>query len=144
MFAPVFSTPEGGNRTINAARVRFEQVTGISIVFTNAAGAAGVFPSALTLSHPYTHPNSSLGPTLVFENVIFVNNYSPYQNFAAIPHEIGHTFQLQHVLGPLNLMCGPTGSYLDFLTSFYCTTSTSVQLNATQIRSAQGAAKQWQ
>src|ERR1700686_1787240 len=115
MFDPVFSTQGSGNQTMNVARVRFEQATGLAIIFTDAASASGVFPSALTLSHLYTHPNSPMGPTQVIENIIFVNNYYSYNDFAAVIHEIGHSFQLEHVMNPLNLMCGQTGSWVDNL-----------------------------
>ena len=55
-----------------------------------------------------------------------------------------HSFQLEHVLNPLNLMCGQMGSWVDSILFLTCSTSWSVQLNATQTRRAQGAAKQWQ
>ena len=121
MFAPNFNFPDSLNPAVNTAKVRFEHPSGIQVVFTNAASLVRFdssipeFPSALTFIHPFVHPNSPTPPVAVNENLIFVNNYSSYQNFATIPHEIGHTFSLPPFrYSLLNLMCEGQGCFTSF------------------------------
>jgi hypothetical protein len=75
---------------------RFEQPSGVVLLFT------GVVNSSTANGHTmYTSPSGS-GP-LHFLNLSAIGATAPA---LVVAHEVGHQFQLQHVLSPFNLMCG--------------------------------------
>ncbi|MBI3662844.1 MAG: hypothetical protein HY234_07320 [Acidobacteria bacterium] len=119
---------------LQEVRRRFSIRQGSYLIFTQSTGSGASGVTLFDSIGPYPQP-------LRFYNVSVIDS----QNLdVVVPHEIGHQFQLQH--GPpqpaLNLMCGPSGAWGEYL--LICTPSADKKLTPDQIQDAKASARAWQ
>jgi hypothetical protein len=120
-------------------RSRFPAPKGIDLIFTHQI-CGGTSPGQ-TLNQ-----GNDANGDLIFENKVALRGDVGFGIIVA--HEIGHTFQLQHVGNILasnrsNLMCGPTNNPLDLLAP-NCDPTKTLDLLQDQLTKALQNAPKWQ